>query len=222
VAEHEAAAEKVVRVWDLPTRITHWSIVLLAPVSWWTATHDQLRWHRLGGYVLLGLLTFRLIWGLVGSETARFASFVRGPRAVLAYVAGRARPAAGHNPLGALSVAAMLLALCLQVGLGLFAVDEDGLDPSPLAKFVSFETGRAVARLHHLNFYVILGLAGLHVAAIGGYALRRRNLVGAMFTGRRRLPQSVEPPRFASPWIALAAAAVAAAVAWFLAHGAAF
>jgi len=211
---------RIIKVWDLPTRIVHWSIATLAPVSWWTATNDHMQWHRLSGYALLGLLIFRLLWGVGGGDTARFAGFLKGPRAVYAYLSGRGPPVVGHNPLGALSVAAMILALCLQVGLGLFAVDEDGLDPSPLAKFVSFDVGRAIARLHHLNFYVLLGLVALHITAIAAYALRRRNLVGAMITGRRRLPADVEPPRFASPWFALVTAAVAAAIAWFLARGA--
>ena len=82
-------ASRIVVLWDSPTRIVHWLIAVLVPFSWWSATHDHLPWHRLSGYTILGLLIFRLIWGFVGGGAARFASFVRGPGAVFAYVRGR-------------------------------------------------------------------------------------------------------------------------------------
>lgn len=213
---------RIARVWDLPTRLVHWAIAAILPFSWWSITNDHLQWHRWAGYGLVGLLIFRLLWGIGGSETARFGRFIKGPAAILAYVRGRAPAPLGHSPLAALSVVAMLLALCLQVTLGLFAVDEDGLDPSPLAKFVSFETGRTIARLHHLNFYVLLGLVALHLIAIAAYALRGKNLVGPLITGRRRLPAVFAAAQFAPAWFAVLTAAIAAALAWFLAHGAKF
>jgi cytochrome b len=113
----------------------------------------------------------------------------------------------------------MLLMLSVQIGLGLFAVDEDGLDPSPLAKFVSFETGRAIAKLHHAGFNVLLGLIALHLVAIAAYAARGRNLVPAMITGRMRLGANASPPRIASPRIAVLAAVIAALLAWFVSQG---
>src|SRR4051794_18611755 len=100
-----------VRVWDLPTRLVHWAMAALIPWSWWTAHHDQLERHRLSGYLLLGLLLFRLIWGFAGSDTACFAAFVRGPAAIRRYLRGEAPASPGHNPLGALSVVALLAAL---------------------------------------------------------------------------------------------------------------
>ena len=77
-----------VRVWDLPTRLVHWAIAALVPFSWWSAHAGHLPWHRLSGYSILGLVVFRLIWGVAGSSTSRFASFLRGPAAVLAYLRG--------------------------------------------------------------------------------------------------------------------------------------
>ena len=210
---------KSTAIWDVPTRVVHWLMVVLVPFSWWSASNDHLQWHRASGYVLLALVCFRLAWGLVGSETARFASFLKGPRGVADYLRGAGRPAVGHNPLGGLSVAAMLVMLLVHIGLGLFAVDEDGLDPSPLAKFVSFETGRAIAKLHHVTFYVLLGLIALHLAAIAYYAARRVDLVTPMLTGRGRLKPGVAPPRLASPWIAFAVAALAATLSWFVSRG---
>jgi cytochrome b len=208
-----------VRVWDAPTRIVHWAIALLIPWSWWTASHDQLGRHRASGYALLGLLLFRLIWGVTGSETARFASFVRGPRAIEQYLRGAAPAPLGHSPIGALSVVAMLAALAAQIGLGLFAIDEDGLEEGPLAHFVSFDTARWAAGVHHKMFWVVVALAALHVAAIFFYRLvRGRRLVAAMVTGRTRWGGAA--PVMAPWWRAVTVAAAAAGIAWFVANGA--
>jgi cytochrome b len=206
-------------VWDAGTRLFHWPLVLLIPFSWWSATNGHLLWHRLSGYTVLALLIFRLVWGFVGSQTARFTDFIRGPSTVIQYVRGRGAPVVGHSPLGALSVLAMIGALVAQVALGLFAVDEDGLEPGPLSKYVDFDTGRIVAKAHHLTLYVLLGLIVLHVVAIAIYELRGKRLVGAMVTGKGALPEGVTQPRFASAWTALAIAVLAGALAWFLAHG---
>ncbi|HEY5072079.1 MAG TPA: cytochrome b/b6 domain-containing protein [Caulobacteraceae bacterium] len=214
-----AAARRSMLLWDLPTRIVHWLIALLAPFSWWSASHDHLPWHRLSGYTVLGLLVFRLIWGFAGGGGARFAGFLRGPREVLAYLRGRRAAFLGHNPLGGWSVAAMLAALVLQVGLGLFSVDEDGLEAGPLARFVTFAAGRAIARIHHLTFWLLVGLVALHLAAIGFYELRGARITLPMITGRALLAEGSSPPRPARLASFLLAAAVALAVAWFVAHG---
>jgi cytochrome b len=208
-----------IRVWDAPTRLVHWSIAALIPFSWWSAHAGHLPWHRLSGYTILALLAFRLIWGVAGSRTARFAGFMKGPAAVLAYVRGRAASLVGHNPLGGWSVAAMFLALAVQLGLGLFSIDEDGFEAGPLYKFLSFDTSRAVAKVHHLTFYVLLALIVLHLAAIAFHALRGRNLTGPMITGRADLPAQTAPPPMAPAWRIVPAALAAAALAWFVAHG---
>jgi cytochrome b len=203
----------------LPTRAVHWLLALLIPFSWWSAHSDHLPWHRLSGYTILGLLIFRLIWGVVGSPTARFSRFLRGPRAIVAYLRGRLSPAIGHNPLGGWSVAAMLAALAVQLTLGLFSVDEDSLEAGPLSRFVSFDTGRAIAHLHHIGFWVLLALIALHLSAIAVYALRRRNLVTPMITGTTLLDRGAEAPALAAGWRVAPAAAVAAALTWFVARG---
>jgi cytochrome b len=207
------------RVWDLPIRVIHWLIAALIPFSWWTAHSDHLPWHRRSGYTLLGLLIFRLIWGVWGSPTARFANFVRGPGAVRAYLTGRLGTVVGHNPLGGWSIIAMFTALAAQLMLGLFSVDEDGLEAGPLSHLVSFDTGRAIAKIHHLGFWVLLSFIGLHLAAIAVYALRRRDLVTPMITGRAAVGPGVVTEPFAPRWRVLPVAASAAAIAWFVAHG---
>ena len=214
---------RTVRVWDAPTRIVHWALVLAFLFSWGAAEYHNYGPHRISGYVVLGLLIFRLIWSVAGSDTARFRHFVRGPSAVWTYARGlpdRAVAAAyGHNPLGGWSVVAMLLALIVQVGLGLFAVDIDGLESGPLADYVDFDTGRRAATLHHLSFKLLLALVALHVAAVLFYALwKRRDLVMPMLTGRMASTDG-EPGGFASGRRALVVAIVAAAVAWFVANG---
>lgn len=218
-----AAAEATpvrARIWDLPTRVLHWLLALLIPFSWWSATHDHLPWHLLSGFTILGLLGFRLLWGVFGSPTARFARFLAGPRTVADYVGGRlGQVVVGHNPLGGWSVAAMLLALTTQVGLGLFSVDEDELNEGPLSRFVDFDTGRAIAHLHHKMFWVLVALIGIHLIAILVYALRRKNLVGPMITGVRRLAPGVQVPPLAPAWRMAAAALVAFAFTWIIAHG---
>ena len=125
-----------------------------------------------------------------GPETARFARFIKGPRAILGYASSLFKPthqlSFGHNPLGALSVAAIILALVVQVVLGVFAMDTDGLESGPLARFVSYDMAEAAGDLHEAAFNVLLVLIGLHIAAIAFYlVVKRANLIGPMITGRR-------------------------------------
>ena len=155
-----------VRVWDVPTRVVHWLMAILIAASWWTAENGNLEFHRYSGYSLLALLLFRLYWGVVGSSTARFNHFIKGPSSILRYVRGGSSETLGHNPLGALSVVALLLLLLTQVTLGLFAVDVDGLESGPLSHLVSFEAGRACAEWHETVFDVLVWVIGLHVAAV--------------------------------------------------------
>lgn len=221
MVDRSGPANTAIRVWDLPVRLVHWLMALLIPFSWWSAENDEMALHRLSGYVLLGLLLFRLIWGVVGSEPARFTRFVKGPAAVRRYLRGdREGVALGHNPLGGWSVVAMFVVLALQIGFGLFSVDEDGLESGPLSYLVSFATGRAMHELHHNNFWLLVGLIVLHVAAILWYLLvRRDNLIGAMITGRTRAPAAGASPAMAPRWRAPVVLLAAGAVAWFIARG---
>jgi cytochrome b len=140
---------------------------------------------------VLGLLVFRVVWGFVGSSTAQFANFIRGPAIVWRYGATLAQRApsngVGHNPIGALSVVALLLVVGSQVVTGLFAVDVDGLETGPLSDRVSFDQGRWFAELHNVSFTTLQALVVLHLAAVLFYLLYKRdNLIGPMITGRRR------------------------------------
>jgi cytochrome b len=209
-------------VWDLPTRLFHWTLVVLVGLSWWSAENDQQELHLYLGYGVLSLLLFRIGWGLAGSSTARFSSFVRGPGAVVRYVRNRFHwPLAGHAPLGALSVLALLAMLFVIVGTGLFAADEDGLFSGPLAYLVSVGVSDTMTGLHEKLFDVLLVLIGLHVAAILLYRLALgRNLLGPMITGKAELEPGVEPMRAGKWWVALICLVAAIAITRWMIGGA--
>jgi len=210
------------RVWDLPTRLFHWTLVIVVALSWWTAENDQQDLHLYLGYGALSLLLFRVGWGLFGSSTARFSSFVTGPASVARYVRDRFHwPVAGHAPLGALSVLALLAMLFIVVGTGLFASDEDGLFSGPLAYLVSISTADLATELHEQLFNVLLVLIGLHVAAILLYRLALgKNLLGPMITGKADLAPGVEPMRPGKWWVALIWLIVAIAITRWIIGGA--
>ena len=202
--------EPTVRVWDLPVRLFHWALVLLVPALWATHEWKLMEVHILLGEIMLGLLLFRLLWGVLGSSTARFSAFVKGPRAVLRYLRGGAR-AFGHNPLGGWSVLAMLLALSVQTGLGLFASDEDGIHAGPLSRHMpDLDSAHALAERHETLFWVIVGLIAVHLLAILWYRLvRRDDLITPMVTGRARPGETGEAMVPARRWRFLLAAGLA-------------
>jgi cytochrome b len=192
--EEAQAATLAVAVWDRPIRIFHWALVALIAFSWWAAEYHFTQWHLWSGYAVLFALTFRILWGFFGSSTARFASFVRGPRGVMDYLrrAGDWRTI-GHTPLGGLSVIALLGLLLAQVFFGLILVDEDGHSAGPLNKFVDLETGELAHATHEALFNVLLGFIILHVAAIAFYrVVRGKRLVGAMLRGSSELPAGTQ------------------------------
>lgn len=204
-----------VRVWDVPTRLVHWLIAICVASSWWTGEQGHLEWHRWSGYTLLGLVTFRIYWGFFGSSTARFRQFVRGPRVIMNYLRGAWPVAPGHNPLGALSVLALIFVLCLQVGLGLFAIDVDGIESGPLSLYVSFETGRAAAEWHEWVFNLLMSLVVLHIAAIAWYRFaKQEKLTAAMFHGTRAYPAELPPVRRASAVRFVMGVVLAAVLTW--------
>lgn len=177
-------------VWDLAIRLVHWLMVVLVPLLWWTAEEGYMDWHKSLGLTMFGLVLFRLIWGLIGTWTARFVPMARRIGSLKSYI-GRLRngdysASFGHSPLAVFSVFALLLALATQVTTGLFSVDIDGLESGPLAVLVSFDTGRLFAEVHEFNFNMLAALIGLHLAAIAIYHfVLKENLVGPMITGRR-------------------------------------
>jgi cytochrome b len=207
-------------VWDLPVRLVHWLLAGLIAFSWWSIENHHTDWHIWSGIMILTLLLFRLLWGFVGSSTARFAEFVRGPAQLMRYLRG-GWSGTGHTPLGGLSVTALFLAVAIQVGLGLFNEDEDGDYAGPLAKLVSTDTSDRVRDLHESWFYVLLGFIVLHIAAILFYRfVRGRKLTMPMITGKAVLAPGAEPMRPGKWWVALACLAIAFGVSRWVVAGA--
>jgi cytochrome b len=206
-------------VWDLPVRLVHWTLAGLIVFSWWSVHNHHTDWHIWSGCAILTLLIFRLLWGFVGSSTARFSNFVRGPRTVAAYLRGY-WSGVGHTPLGALSVVALLAALAVQVGLGLVSEDEDGIYTGPLYRLVSIDTSDKARDLHELWFNVVLGLIVLHVAAIIFYRLRGQHLTKPMITGRAPLDPGAQPMRPGKWWVALICLGVSIGIVRWVVAGA--
>ncbi len=173
-------------VWDPLLRLFHWLLVAAVATAVVTGKigGTSIEWHGRVGVVIAGLLAFRLTWGVIGPSTARFASFVRGPQAIVDYLRGTWH-GIGHNPLGALSVVAMLAALTLQVGLGLFSYDEIAFR-GPLARLLPEAWQVQATSWHRLLAWVVVALVLIHVAAILFYRLvKGEDLVGPMITGYR-------------------------------------
>ncbi|WP_108507938.1 cytochrome b/b6 domain-containing protein [Polynucleobacter acidiphobus] len=174
-----------VRIWDLPTRLFHWAlaICIVLGIVFVKIGGNAIQWHAYCGYTALALILFRVIWGFVGSQHARFANFVPSPARLIAFLRGQADGGLGHNPLGALSVIALLTVVLIQALTGLFA-DDDIFFQGPLAKYVSNDTVALLTSIHRFNQYLIFALVGLHIAAIlYYYFIKRENLVGPMVTG---------------------------------------
>jgi cytochrome b len=172
------------RVWDLPTRVFHWALVFCVVASFVTAKigGNAMIWHGRIGVAVVGLLVFRLVWGFAGSTYARFTQFVRGPSAIRAYLRGQWQ-GEGHNPLGALSVLAMLATLILLVTTGLFANDDIAFE-GPLYALVGKELSDRVVGIHRLVEPAIILLVLAHLAAIFYYVrIRKETLVRPMITG---------------------------------------
>jgi cytochrome b len=216
-----------IRIWDLPTRLFHWALALCVIGLLLTGTLGGawMDWHLPLGYSVLALLAFRLLWGVLGGHWSRFKSFLYSPASLLAYLRGRSRSEhrAGHTPLGALSVFALLLVLASQVLSGLMSDDEIATF-GPLVRFVPSDTVSAATAFHKdIGQYLVMGLVVLHLLAIAWYALvKRQSLIKPMLSGDKHLPEPVPASRDGLPHRALAAAllaACAAGVAWLVQAG---
>lgn len=209
------------RIWDLPTRLFHWILVVLIFAAWFSAWRDWMQVHVICGLTVLTLLLYRLIWGFVGSDTARFSHFLRSPAAALRHLRHvlRREPdtETGHNAAGGWMVMLMLGLLGVQVGTGLCSND-DIMVEGPLAEFVGKDRSDWLTHIHHVNFTLIEVAIAMHVLAIISYrVLKGHNLLLPMITGKKRLPGATRAPRMMHPVLALAVLLFAAlAVVLFL------
>lgn len=212
------------RVWDLPVRVFHWVLVLLVISQVVTATigGNAMEYHAFGGFAILALVLFRILWGFAGGTHARFRDFVRGPAAVARYthwlIKGTAPIHRGHNPLGGWSVVLMLVSLLVQAVTGLFAND-DVMMEGPLAKLVSGDTSALFTAIHDINAGILLTLILIHILAVLFYLLRRnQNLIGPMFTGRKAIElMDARSPKTGNPWLAALLLAACSSLVYFVA-----
>lgn len=186
--------QKDVKIWDLPTRLFHWALVLAIFICWYSMEVRQLSLHKYSGLFVLFLLVFRFLWGLVGSETARFKHFITTPWAALNYLkksfSNNSNTHAGHNPAGGWMVMLMLFVIFLQVLMGMFANDDIGFN-GPFADLVLKEQSDLATKIHVWLFNVILALIWLHLVAVFFYVLvKMQNIVKAMLTGSKPLSQA--------------------------------
>lgn len=183
------------RIWDLPVRLFHLVLIILVSISIYTGLtggFKEMDYHMLSGYGILGLVIFRVFWGFSGSHHARFINFI-SIRKLVPYartLLDRDSPAAkGHNPLGGLSVIAMLISLLVQATTGLFANDDIMLE-GPLVHLVSDDTSNLMTEIHEINIVVLYVLLGLHLFAIGFYEIyKRERLILSMITGKKSVPE---------------------------------
>lgn len=206
------------RVWDLPTRLFHWLLAAstIALVVTAKMGGNAMEWHLRLGHVVLALLMFRMLWGFAGGHWSRFTTFIPSPARLLRYLKGQGTAAdkAGHNPLGALSVIAMLLILAVQVGTGLVSDDEIAFAGS-LVRFVSGDTiGWATTWHKGWGQWLLYAILGLHLVAIVYYSLlQREKLVPAMVHGNKNVAQHNLPASRDGWGVALSAFLFAAACA---------
>lgn len=212
-----------IKVWDPPVRVFHWTLValLIGAVVSVKIGGAATQWHVRCGYAILALVLFRIVWGFVGTRTARFSSFVRGPGAVIEYARsmfnGNHQTHVGHNPLGGWMIVLLLLALLLQAGLGLFSNDDIATD-GPLARLVTKETSDAITSWHRIGAWLLLGQACVHVAAVVFYLIAfKENLVRPMVTGRKLLhPHAGAGNDGERTLLAIAVLAASIAIVWMV------
>lgn len=208
------------QVWDVATRVFHWLLVGLVAFSWYSAEEGHMTWHMWSGVTIFVLVAARIIWGLVGSTTSRFAHFLKGPRAVLDYTRqlrpGHAPAVFGHTPSGGWMIVVLLATLLVMPVLGAFSND-DIFFRGPLAYMVDKDVSDAMTELHEALFNLLMILIIVHVAAVVIYrVVFKEDLIHPMITGKRPWHGAAPSVHFRSPFIALGIVAAVAAAVYFL------
>ena len=210
-----------VKVWDLPARLFHWTLVVLVIVSFVSGNigGNMMTYHMWSGYGILVLLLFRFAWGFAGGYQSRFGAFVRGPGTVIGYIANflkrNSKPYLGHNPLGGWSILAVLTALLVQTGTGLFAND-DIFTEGPLYPLVSKDVSDWLTDIHLLNRYIVMGLVAIHIFAVFYHLfVKHENLIKPMITGVKQW-HGPATATTGSLWLAAVLAGLASGAVYFL------
>ena len=200
---------RTVPAWDVPTRLFKWGLVTLVALAWVSQAYGDalgdfsLRWHRYNGYAILTLVVFRVLWGLVGSSTARFAAWITAPWTALAYLgrvlSGRGKPYLGHNPAGGWMILALLGLAAAQAGAGLFTADSNGLFGGPFSNTDPTEGATPLQGLlssyHFKGFWILLAFAAVHIATNLAYQFGKREpIITAMITGEKPTADYADQP----------------------------
>ncbi len=210
-------------IWDIPIRLFHWLLVLLIGFMWVSGKQGWLEYHMLSGYAILSLLIFRVVWGFVGSDTARFLFFLKSPieglRHLLHITKREPDTEIGHNAAGGWMVVMMLALLFAQVFTGMSANDDISVE-GPLSRLVGKDWSDWATSQHHFLFNIVQIVVALHILAIVAYAiLKRHDLVRPMITGKKRMPGAMQAPRMMSPILAVivwgVSALLVAALIWW-------
>jgi len=181
--------KRTLRIWDLPTRLFHWLLVvcIAGAVICVNIGGNLMQWHAYFGYAALSLVLFRVLWGFIGAVHSRFVTFVPSPQRLIAFLSGKQGGGLGHSPLGSLSVIALLLVVGIQASTGLFT-DDDIAFQGPLAKYVPNATVSLLSSIHALNSNILFGLIGLHLLAIAYYQwVKRASIVMPMIQGDKEV-----------------------------------
>lgn len=227
------AKKTKIQVWDVPTRLFHWGLVISVLYSWFSVKIlEDMQQHFYAGYAVLTLLLFRIIWGFVGSHYSRFNAFLFSPSKIFTYLktlfsSGKAQQERliypGHNPAGGLSALIMILVLTLQAALGMFSTDDYFY--GPLAGLVGSDQRAWLSSLHLDNVNIIYGLLGLHLLAIIFYKwIKKEPLTKAMITGGKDVDgnsaddESTQHKKTAGNLVALAVFTVCIALVCYLAN----
>ena len=182
-----------IRLWDLPTRLFHWGFAAAVLGAIVTDLLENITWHSYCGYTALVLVVFRIIWGFVGPHHARFSSFVPSVSSLKTFFKDKTVSPLGHNPLGALSVIAMLLIVLVQATSGLFTDDEISFQ-GPLSKFLSEDMVKIMNEIHETNHVLVYGIVALHLIAIFYYQrIKKNNLIGPMVYGDKEIDSKNQP-----------------------------
>ncbi|MFC4699718.1 cytochrome b/b6 domain-containing protein [Glaciecola siphonariae] len=208
-----------VKVWDVPTRVFHWGLVAVFVFQFVTGDilDDAMQLHFYGGYVALGLILFRIIWGFVGSYHARFSSFIYSPRTAFNYMKGTSSTQTylGHNPLGGYSVLAILAVMLTQAVSGLFMTDEIFME-GPYYSALGTQVDDIMNYLHHNAISLMWALISLHLGAIAYYSIKKKQaLIPAMFHGNKP-SNDTQKRRISTPWLAFIISMVVAAAIVYL------
>ena len=196
---------KKIKVWDIPTRLFHWALLIGVAFMWYSSgDFDLMEYHMIVGRLILCMLIFRIVWGFVGSTTARFSDFVRSPISGVRYLFGKdSSRTEGHNPAGGWMILALMIVLLTQAITGLFA-DDDIFYSGPFFLSVNADLADWLNGMHHQNIDYLWVLVGIHILASIIYQIRGKNLIGSMLTGNKQAEDTTEAPEMRSPWLALA------------------